>query len=91
MTILLRTDPARGAIWQRIVAENGHGLELRLWPDIGNAADIAYLVAWDIPENVGDLLPNLEVIFATGAGVDHIDFAKIPSHIPVVRMVEPGI
>jgi glyoxylate/hydroxypyruvate reductase A len=31
------------------------------------------------------------VLFSSGAGVDHIDLCAVPAHIPVVRMVEPGI
>jgi glyoxylate/hydroxypyruvate reductase A len=31
------------------------------------------------------------VFFSSGAGVDHVDFSAVPAHIPIVRMVEPGI
>jgi glyoxylate/hydroxypyruvate reductase A len=35
--------------------------------------------------------PNLEIVFSVGAGIDQFDFSRLPPHIPVVRMVEPGI
>ena len=36
-------------------------------------------------------LPRLKVLFSSGAGIDHVDFSTVPEHIPIVRMVEPGI
>ncbi|MBB5405919.1 2-hydroxyacid dehydrogenase, partial [Paraburkholderia youngii] len=33
----------------------------------------------------------LEVVFSVGAGVDQLDLSQIPAHLPVVRMLEPGI
>ena len=36
-------------------------------------------------------MPNLEVVFSVGAGIDQFDLSRVPSHIPVVRMIEPGI
>jgi glyoxylate/hydroxypyruvate reductase A len=36
-------------------------------------------------------LPGVKVLFSSGAGIDHVDFSAVPAHIPIVRMVEPGI
>ena len=36
-------------------------------------------------------LPNLEVVFSVGAGIDQFDLSGVPAHVPVVRMIEPGI
>jgi glyoxylate/hydroxypyruvate reductase A len=35
--------------------------------------------------------PQLELLFSVGAGVDQLEGAGIPEHLPVVRMTEPGI
>lgn len=61
-----------------------------MWPDIGNPADIRYLAAWS-PDDLAETLPNLEVVFSVGAGVDQFDLSRVPPHLPVVRMIEPGI
>jgi glyoxylate/hydroxypyruvate reductase A len=82
---------ARGHAWAHIVAETAPGLELRVWPDIGDPADIAYLVAWTIPPGLFDRLPNLRAVFSVGAGVDQLDLAAIPAPLPLARMLEPGI
>jgi glyoxylate/hydroxypyruvate reductase A len=90
MTVLYKSDPARGAIWAQRFAERAPELGFRLWPDIGDPAEIRYLVAWQ-PEHLAVTLPNLEVVFSIGAGVDQLDLARIPAHLPIVRMIEPGI
>jgi glyoxylate/hydroxypyruvate reductase A len=89
--IVFKSDPVRGEEWKKILAQRAPDLGFHIWPDTGDPAEVRYLVAWDIPENVRTLFPNLQMIFATGAGVDHIDFSRIPADIPVIRMVEPGI
>ncbi|RZN12074.1 glyoxylate/hydroxypyruvate reductase A [Bradyrhizobium genosp. SA-3] len=91
MTVLYKANLVRGAEWARFFAERAPHLPFRLWPDIGNPADISYLVAWVPPEDIATTFPNLELVFSVGAGVDQFDATKLPAHIPLVRMLEPGI
>lgn len=60
-----------------------------MWPDVGNPAEIRYLAAWELPSNLTATLPNLEVIFSVGAGVDQLDLGLVPKDVQVVRMIEP--
>lgn len=91
MTFVYKADPVRGAEWSRLFARKAPGLEFRMWPETGEPGRVRYLAAWTVPPQVAQAFPNLEVLFCTGAGVDHIDLASVPESIPVVRMVEPGI
>ena len=91
MTFLYKADPARGAIWAKLFADRAPEIPFRLWPDVGDPASIRYLAAWQPPDNPARTLPNLEVVFSVGAGVDQFDLSGIAPHIPVVRMMEPGI
>ncbi len=91
MALLYKADPVRGAIWQRLFAAEAPEIDFRHWPDTGNPADIRYLAAWTVTPDLLASLPNLEVLFSTGAGVDQLDLTQVPVHIQVVRMVEPGI
>jgi len=52
---------------------------------------VKYLVAWHPPENFFQRYPNLQVVFSVGAGVDQFDFDAFPRHVPLVRMLDPGI
>jgi len=91
MTVLYKANMVRGAEWARLFAERAPDIPFRLWPDIGNPADVRHLVAWVPPDDIATTFPNLELVFSVGAGVDQFDTSKVPAHIPLVRMLEPGI
>ncbi|MBB5413519.1 glyoxylate/hydroxypyruvate reductase A [Paraburkholderia sp. HC6.4b] len=90
MTVLYKADPVRGALWAERFAQLAPDVPFRVWPDLGDPAAVRYLVAWQ-PGDLALTLPNLEVVFSVGAGVDQLDLSQIPAHLPVVRMLEPGI
>jgi len=90
MAFLYKADPARGAQWAARFAQLAPDLPFHIWPETGDPAAIRYLAAWQ-PDDLAETLPNLEVVFSVGAGVDQFDLARVPAHLPVVRMIEPGI
>ncbi|WP_418120539.1 2-hydroxyacid dehydrogenase [Variovorax sp. 350MFTsu5.1] len=91
MSILYRSDAPRAAAWARYFAQHAPDLDFRVWPNAGNLHEIEYLIAWQAPAELLASLPRLKVLFSSGAGIDHVDFTAVPAHIPIVRMVEPGI
>lgn len=91
MSLLYKADPARGAQWRALLATKAPELEFHIWPETGDAAKVRYLAAWVPPDGIMELFPNLELIMSTGAGVDQFDLGKLPAHVPLVRMLEPGI
>jgi glyoxylate/hydroxypyruvate reductase A len=91
MALLYKADPVRGEQWKRLFAEHAPDIEWRAWPDIGDPRDIRYLAAWQAPDDLEVVLPNLEVLFALSAGVDQLDLDRLPASLPVVRLLDPGI
>ena len=91
MAVLYRSDVPRGPAWARYFAEHAPDVDFRVWPDAGDLGEIEYLIAWQAPSDLLAALPRLKVLFSSGAGIDHIDLSAVPAHIPIVRMVEPGI
>lgn len=91
MAFLYKADPVRGAQWAEIFGRKMPGMPFHVWPDEGDPLDVRYMAAWQPPEDLATRYPNLEVLFATGAGIDHLDLSLVPESIPFVRMIEPGI
>ena len=91
MALLYKADPVRGEQWKRLFAEHAPDIEWGAWPDIGDPTDIRYLAAWQAPDDVETLLPNLDVLFALSAGVDQLDLDRLPTTLPVVRLLDPSI
>lgn len=91
MSILYRSDAPRAAAWAQYFAEHAPELQFRVWPDAGDLREVEYLIAWQVPADFVTRMPNLKVLFSSGAGIDHVDLSAVPAHVPLVRMVEPGI
>lgn len=91
MTILYHSAAERGRKWQALFAREMPDMPFRIWPDVGDPADIDYLVAWTPSAELMASLPNLKVLFSVGAGVDQLDLSAVPASVEVVRMIDPGI
>jgi glyoxylate/hydroxypyruvate reductase len=91
LSVLYRADVSRGPAWAKFFAETAADVDFRVWPDAGDLTRVEYLIAWNVPASFLATLPNLRVLFSSGAGVDHIDFSAVPAHVQIVRTVEPGI
>ncbi len=97
-TLLYKSEPARGKVWQKILAVIAPEIRFVQWTDLDFSegdppifAEVDYLVAWLPPENIAGRFPQLKVLFSVGAGVDQFDLSQLPENLPVVRMVEPGL
>ena len=80
-------------IWSKAMRNAAPQLDVRVWPDaVGRVEDIEYTAAWLPPPDVVKSLPNLQVIFSLGAGVDAIlKDPTLPKNIPIVRVNEPDL
>jgi len=92
VAFLFKSDIDRGGDWERALKACDPGLDLRVWPEAGDPAGIDYALVWKPPPGELASYPNLKVIFSIGAGIDHLSSdPALPKHLPVVRMVEPGL
>ena len=67
-------------------------LDFRIWPDMGVAEDIEFLLIWDPLDDLLNSLPGLKVILSLGAGVDHLgDLKNIPKNISIIRLIDKGL
>jgi glyoxylate/hydroxypyruvate reductase A len=91
MTLLFKIDDERGSAWKALFNTHAPDIDVRLWPDIGDPGQVRYFASWESPKDLSARFPNLEVVFATSAGVDQFDLNTLPEPIEVVRMLDPGI
>lgn len=91
MSVLYRGDIRRQQKWQDLFAKYAPDVPFIVETDLENPESIKYLLAWNYTPELLESLPNLEVFFALGAGVDQFDLSDFPENVSLVRMVEPGI
>jgi len=76
--VLLATTKASMPAWRDAMLRLDPGLEIRLWPEAGAAAEIDAAVIWGAQYLEGlRQFPNLGLIVSMGAGVDH-QFGRLP-------------
>lgn len=91
MSFVLKSTEERARLWKPMFARELPELPFHVWPETGDPQKVRYLAAWQPPENLPEVFPNLEVLFSVGAGVDQLNLASIPENVRVVRMMEPGL
>ena len=88
MAILLSTKAHTMQDWKAALLAVDPSLEIRMYPDAGNAAEIEAAVVWTAHDMMElRRYPNLKLIVSMGAGVDHLLRAPgPPPGIPVARL-----
>jgi glyoxylate/hydroxypyruvate reductase len=66
--------------------------DIRLYPErTGDLAQIGYACVWKPPHGLLATLPNLQVVFSLGAGVDHLLGDPALPDVPIVRIVDADL
>src|SRR5262245_4645139 len=90
MALLFRSSVDSEARWKPQLTRLMPELEVRIWPEIGDPAEIDYALVWRPEPGLLASLPNLKLILSLGAGVDHILCdPELPANVPLVRLVDP--
>jgi glyoxylate/hydroxypyruvate reductase len=92
MTILFYSEIDDPEPWRAAFARELPQMGFRVWPDVGDVAEIAYALVWKPLPGLLRTLPNLKAILSLGAGVDGIlRDAELPRDVPLVRLVDAGL
>ena len=76
--------------WRDTFAEQLADLEIRIWPDPGELADIQYLAFMHPDFDALPGFPNLKAMFSRSAGVEaFVNHPKLPK-VPLGKMEPPG-
>ena len=77
--------------WRREITARLPDLDVRIWPDVGNAAEIDYALVWHPPAGELRRFENLKFIMSLGAGVEHILGDPDLPEVPILRLVDKGL
>lgn len=92
MTLLIATPTQKPDTWVRAFGRLAPDLEVRVWPDCGDPADIGFVVAWDTPPGFFTRFPKLKCIASLGAGVDTLlGDPRLPEGVFITRVIDPSI
>ncbi|HEY3909417.1 MAG TPA: glyoxylate/hydroxypyruvate reductase A [Stellaceae bacterium] len=90
MALLFCSSVDSAARWSGQLARLMPGLDIRVWPQIGDPAAIDFALVWRPETGLLASLPKLKLILSLGAGVDHIlSDPLLPRGVPIVRLVDP--
>ena len=67
------------------------GLDVRVFPDVGNPADIRYALVWKPPAGFFAPLTRLQLVINLGAGVDTLLGRDDLPDLPVTRLFDPNM
>ena len=90
MAVLLSTKASTMEDWRDALLEVDPSLEIRLFPEAGDPAEIEAAVCWTA-HDMAELrrYPNLKLLVSMGAGVDHLLRPPgPPPGVPVARLVD---
>ena len=78
------------AAWRETFAEQLPDLDVRIWPDPGELADIEYLAFMHPDFDALPIFPNLKAMFSRSAGVEaFVDHPRLPK-VPLGKIEPPG-
>jgi glyoxylate/hydroxypyruvate reductase A len=90
MALLFYSSVDSAARSRARLAQLAGEIEVRIWPEIGDRAEIDYALLWRPPPGLPASLPNLKLILSLGAGIDHVlGDPLLPRAVPIVRLVDP--
>lgn len=90
--MILVVKPGRLPVehWLEAFAAKMPELEVRVWPDVGDRAEVDVLFTVRIAKGEVARFPNLKFVSLIAAGADRLlADPDIPGHLPIVRAVNP--
>jgi glyoxylate/hydroxypyruvate reductase A len=77
--------------WREALSRELPGLDFRVFPDIGDPAEIDVALVWRPPAGLLARLPNLRLIQALSAGIDTMLEDPTLPDVPLCRMVDESL
>ena len=92
LRLLILAPGEDGEAWRAAFLAADPAIDVRVWPDAGDPAQIDVAFAWKPPPGELARYPNLRAVYALGAGVDGLlADPALPRELPLVRMVDADL
>ena len=91
MALLFHSPDEDAQAWRQALLRRMPELDVRVWPDAGNLAEIDTALVWRAPPGLLASLPNLRLILSLGAGVDAMLADPTLPDLPLCRLVDPSL
>lgn len=92
MSLVFACQDVPAAPWLAALHDVLPEMEIHIWPDVGDPQEVEFALIWGPYAREMKQFPNLKAMISLGAGVDHIlDQVDRPAHVPVARLVDPGL
>lgn len=90
MALLLTSTPGSAEAWRYALVAAMPDLDVRVWPNVGNRADIDIAAVGAPPAGALRDLPNLRLIISLTAGIDALLRDPDLSDVPISRSGDPA-
>ena len=91
MALLFHSPDEDAQAWRAALLRLMPGLDLRIWPEIGDPDEIDAALVWRAPPGLLASLPRLRLILSLGAGVDAMLADPTLPDLPLCRLVDPSL
>lgn len=91
MVLLFYSRDDDPSAWRRELQRRLPGLEVRVWPELGDLAAIDAALVWRPPSGLLRSLPNLKAVLSLAAGVDSLLADPSLPEVPLCRLVDPSL
>jgi len=89
MAILIYKGDREITPWLEALKAVDDTLDIRVYPEVGNAEEITFGLTWPYPHGLWNDFPNLRALSSIGAGVSHIlDDETLDANIPVLKLTD---
>lgn len=91
MAVLFCSPNDDPVAWRKALRAQLPGIDLRIWPDIGDPEEIEVALVWLPPPGLLASLPQLRAVLSLGAGIDSLLTDPTLPDLPLCRMVDPSM
>jgi glyoxylate/hydroxypyruvate reductase A len=77
--------------WRAALATEFEEFTFSVGSDVASPESVDVALVWTLPNDGLERFANLRAILSLGAGIDQLDFGRLPKHVPIARLVDESL